>query len=90
MKVNINLLLCIDEFIRQKSTGEPEKFAEKLEISVATLYRYLDVMKKYGAPVGFSRSDRTYYYKTAGSITIGFIKSSDMNRMPHLKNTETV
>ncbi len=73
MTVNTGLLEEIDSFIKHKSTGEPKKFASKIGISVATLYRYLNFMKENGAPVKYNYFRKTYYYLEEGSLKIHFM-----------------
>ena len=38
------------------------ELAEKLEISVATVYRYLNDLKTQGAPIKYCRNRQSYYY----------------------------
>jgi len=61
MKHYLNLLLRLDQFIRQKGTGSPPEFARKMGVSERSLYEYLKVLKELGAPIRFSRQDRSYY-----------------------------
>ncbi|NOZ35594.1 MAG: hypothetical protein GXO80_09895 [Chlorobi bacterium] len=72
MTVNIRLLKELDSFIKQKSTGDPKRFASKTGISVAALYRYLNFIKQNGAPLKYNHLRKTYYYLEKGSIKIHF------------------
>jgi predicted DNA-binding transcriptional regulator YafY len=72
MKHYLNLLLKLDLFIRQKGTGAPREFARKLGISERSLYEYLKVLKDLGAPIKWSRPDRSYYYSVEGKFHISF------------------
>ena len=72
MTVNTGLLKEIDGLINLKSTGNPERFASKIGVSVATLYRYLNFMKENGAPVKYNYFRKTYYYLEKGSVKIHF------------------
>ena len=49
--------------IERKATGNPSSLAKKLEISKATLYRYLSEMKKEGAIIKYSKDRETYYFE---------------------------
>jgi predicted DNA-binding transcriptional regulator YafY len=73
MKQYLDLLLRLDQFIRQKGTGSPPEFARKMGISERSLYQYLKVLKELGAPIRFSRQDRSYYYETRGKFHIHFL-----------------
>jgi predicted DNA-binding transcriptional regulator YafY len=73
MKHYLNLLLQLDQFIRLKGTGSPPEFARKLGISERSLYEYLKVLKDLGAPVKWSRQDKSYYYSTEGQFRISFL-----------------
>lgn len=73
MKRYLSLLLQIDQFIRQKGTGSPPEFARKMGISERSLYEYLKVLKDLGAPVKWSRQDKSYYYSTEGQFRISFL-----------------
>lgn len=72
MKQYLDLLLRLDQFIRQKRTGSPSEFARKMGISERSLYEYLRVLKDLGAPIKFSRQDRSYYYETGGQFHVQF------------------
>jgi predicted DNA-binding transcriptional regulator YafY len=73
MKHYLNLLLQLDQFIRQKGTGNPPEFARKLGISERSLYEYLKVLKDLGAPIKWSRQDKSYYYSVDGQFRISFL-----------------
>lgn len=48
--------------IRKGQTGSPEYLAATLGISRATLYRMLDDLKSYNAPIIYSRKKKTFLY----------------------------
>jgi predicted DNA-binding transcriptional regulator YafY len=73
MKHYLNLLLQLDQFIRQKGTGAPPEFARKMGISERSLYEYLKVLKDLGAPIKWSRQDKSYYYSIEGQFRISFL-----------------
>jgi predicted DNA-binding transcriptional regulator YafY len=72
MKQYLDLLLRLDQFIRQKGTGSPPEFARKMGISERSLFEYLKVLKELGAPIKFSRQIRSYYYETGGQFLVHF------------------
>jgi biotin operon repressor len=73
MKHYLSLLLQLDKFICQKGTGAPPEFARKMGISERSLYEYLKVLKDLGAPIKWSRQDRSYYYSIDGKFYISFL-----------------
>lgn len=56
----------VDKHIKQKSTGKPEEFAARLNISKRQLFRIIEELKDFGAPIEYSRSLRTFYYIEKG------------------------
>ena len=69
----------MNDLIRRSSTGTPCEFAEKLNISESTLYKYLSSLKQeLGAPIAYCRYRRTYYYTKEGNIMVGFVFLSRM------------
>jgi predicted DNA-binding transcriptional regulator YafY len=66
-------LTRIDQFIRISETGTPAELAGKIGISERSTYEYIRLMKDFGAPVGYSRQLRSYYYKEQGQFMISFL-----------------
>lgn len=52
----------LHKLIQEERTGNPEILAKRLDISRATLYRLIDDLKSYDAPVCYSRESQTFYY----------------------------
>jgi predicted DNA-binding transcriptional regulator YafY len=59
---HINRLQQIDQLIRQRSTGNAEELAGKLEISRRQVYNWLDELKSFGLEVIYDREQRSYVY----------------------------
>ncbi|MEL6274032.1 MAG: HTH domain-containing protein [Bacteroidota bacterium] len=59
----IRLVQRIDRLIRLKSAGTPKEFATKLNISRSTLYRLLEELKEFGAPIRYCRRNQHFYYE---------------------------
>jgi Fe2+ or Zn2+ uptake regulation protein len=68
----IKRLQYIDALIRENKTGNAEELAEVVGVSVRTVYKYLDIMKKFGAPIAFNALSKTYYYEMEGSFVCAF------------------
>ena len=60
----INRMERIHYLIRSASTGEPNRFADRLNLSRRQLYNLLDEMKDYGAEIKYSRMNQTFFYET--------------------------
>ncbi|MCG8326712.1 MAG: hypothetical protein MI974_03450 [Chitinophagales bacterium] len=53
----------LHHLIARKSTGCPKNLASRLEISRATLFRYIDVLINLGADVQYCSFRESYYYQ---------------------------
>lgn len=53
----------IDRLLRKKSTGTREELAEKIGVSVRSLYRYRDCLERFGAVIAFDTQLQSYYYE---------------------------
>jgi len=67
---HIDRINLLDKLIQQRRTGTPAELAKRLGISTSRLYIVLGELKARGAPIGYCRQSRTYYYKHAFSISI--------------------
>jgi predicted DNA-binding transcriptional regulator YafY len=67
---SLEYLKQIDKAIYKKKTGSPGALAESIGVSERQLYRYLDVIRKMGAPITFDEVKRTYYYSKHKRIFI--------------------
>ncbi len=63
----INLM---HKLIKQRRTGTPAELARRLNISTSNLYCILDDLKLIGAPIHYSRQQRTYFYTKSFEINI--------------------
>lgn len=52
----------LDKHLKGRMTGSPAELARKLNISKRQLFRTIEELKDYGAPIAYSRSLRTFYY----------------------------
>lgn len=73
----IKRLQYIDNLIREHKTGNAEELADVIGVSARTVYKYLDLMKQFGAPIAFNAIDKTYYYETEGSFVCAFSNLND-------------
>jgi hypothetical protein len=72
----------MDALIRRNSTGNAERFASLIGISVSQLKENLNEMRELGAPIEFSRSRGTYYYTRECKLLFAFsdAKLSEMQQ----------
>ena len=73
MKI-IFILRRMDQMIRLQSTGSPEAFAKRLGVSERSMYNYLNLLKRLGAPIRFSRNQNSYIYVENGKIRLEYEK----------------
>ena len=67
----------IDYLIQKKGTGNAAKLAERLGVSRASVYEYIDFMKQKGAPIKYSQSRQTFYYDEDGYFATCFVPRED-------------
>lgn len=48
--------------IERKATGKPLHMARKLGVSKTSLYDYINILKEFGAEVGYCASRESFYY----------------------------
>ncbi len=67
----IDRLQRLDYFIRTKTTGTANEFANKLGISRSTLMENLAEMRALGAKICFCHYRKTYFYSNDFKLLIG-------------------
>lgn len=68
----------IDTLIRLRATGTPDDMADKLGISRATWFRWLEQLTEdLGLPIVYDEYRSTYYYSKRGVFMIKFIEEPD-------------
>lgn len=73
-RIAIETLKKMDELITRKCTGKPAEMAVKVDCSLTTLFTYMAMMRKMGAPISYNKYKHTYFYEEEGSFVIGFIE----------------
>ncbi|MFK7920399.1 MAG: HTH domain-containing protein [Bacteroidia bacterium] len=74
LRNNVRLLERLDYLVKLKATGNPASLARRLDMSVSTLYRYLNDLKELGAPISYCKLRKTFFYEEEGRMFMGFIK----------------
>jgi hypothetical protein len=72
-RIAIDQMIKINQLIVKKNTGKPAEMAVKLDCSLTTLFTYIAMMRKMGAPIHYNKFKQTYYYEEEGSFVIGFV-----------------
>ena len=70
----IETLERIHELVKNRRTGTPTYFAQKLGMSKRSLFMYIDLMRRMGAPIEYCKSTERYYYSHDVEFSIGFVK----------------
>lgn len=65
----LQCLKRMGSLIRIKSTGCPSSFAKRLGASQASLYRYLNDLKNFGAPIQYCKERESYMYEYPYQLT---------------------
>ena len=61
---NISRFEWLDQLIRQEKTGNPPALASRMGVSVRQLYYLIDELKDLGLPIDYSRTRKTFYYRS--------------------------
>lgn len=61
---NISRFEWLDQLIRQERTGNPPALASRIGVSVRQLYYLIDELKDLGMPIDYSRTRKTFYYRS--------------------------
>ena len=78
----LNRLESLDYLIRTRSTGTPSMLSSRLGISERTLYDYLETMRALGAPISYSKRNRSYFYTEQVEFCLKFRKKESKQTEP--------
>lgn len=67
----IERLQLLNKLVREKRTGSPQEFAERLGVSRAKLYLMLDELKDEGVEIRFCKKIKSFCFKK-GKIILNF------------------
>lgn len=73
----INIMERLDQLIRLGATGNLDELARKLNVSVSTVKRQIELMKLLGAPVFFNFAKQRYEYRYKVDFVYGFSHNGD-------------
>ena len=60
----------INRLVKNGNTGSPGEFASKLGVSRTSLYELIDELRSRGAPIVYSKSTKTFFYREPFDISI--------------------
>jgi len=58
------------KLVSRQKTGTPDECARQLGVSRTSLYELIDELKSRGAPISYSKSARTFFYRQPYDIEI--------------------
>ncbi len=70
LKTYLRLLIRLDMLIRMKATGSPAQLAAKLNVSRSSLFRYMNDLKDFGAPIAYCHQRSSYYYESRFELNL--------------------
>ena len=71
----------VDQLIRLKATGTPQELANRLDISVGSVYNLIKTLKDFGAPVYYCKRRRSYCYRQKCYFDFGFFSQVPENKI---------
>jgi biotin operon repressor len=66
----LDRISLMHKLVLHRSTGTPEEFAHQLGVSRTSLYELIDELRSRGAPIVYSKSVKTFYYKEPFEIQV--------------------
>jgi len=58
------------KLVLRQRTGTPEELARQLGVSRTTLYELIDELRSRGAPISYSKSAKTFFYRQPYEISV--------------------
>src|SRR5664280_1224213 len=58
------------KLVSRQKTGTPEEFARQLGVSRTSLYELIDELRSRGAPIAYSKSAKTFFYRQPYDIAV--------------------
>jgi predicted DNA-binding transcriptional regulator YafY len=58
------------KLVSRQKTGTPEEFARQLGVSRTSLYELIDELRSHGAPIAYSKSAKTFFYRQPYDIAV--------------------
>ena len=58
------------KLVSRQKTGTPDEFAQQLGVSRTSLYELIDELRSRGAPIAYSKSAKTFFYRQPYDISV--------------------
>lgn len=62
----------VHHHIKTNTPGNIDRLAQKLNLSRAAAYKFLEELKEEGFPIAYSKKDNRFYYEKSGEM-IGYV-----------------
>jgi predicted DNA-binding transcriptional regulator YafY len=66
----LDRISLMHKLVSRQRTGTPEEFAGMLGVSRTSLYELIDELRSRGAPIAYSKSAKTFFYRQPYDIAI--------------------
>jgi biotin operon repressor len=66
----LDRISMMHKLVLRQRTGTPVEFAQQLGVSRTTLYELIDELRSRGAPIVYSKSTKTFFYKQPYDIAV--------------------
>jgi biotin operon repressor len=66
----LDRISMMHKLVLRQRTGTPEEFARRLGVSRTSLYELIDELRSRGAPIAYSKSAKSFFYKQPYDISV--------------------
>jgi predicted DNA-binding transcriptional regulator YafY len=66
----LDRISMLHKLVSRQRTGTPEELARSLGVSRTTLYELIDELRSRGAPIAYSKSTKTFFYRQPYDIKV--------------------
>jgi biotin operon repressor len=66
----LDRISMMHKLVSRQKTGTPEELAQRLGVSRTSLYELIDELRSRGAPISYSKSSKTFFYRQPYDITV--------------------
>jgi predicted DNA-binding transcriptional regulator YafY len=66
----LDRISIMHKLVSRQKTGTPEELAHRLGVSRTTLYELIDELRSRGAPIAYSKSAKTFFYRQPYDIEV--------------------
>jgi predicted DNA-binding transcriptional regulator YafY len=66
----LDRISLMHKLVSRQRTGTPEELARRLGVSRTSLYELIDELRSRGAPIAYSKSAKTFFYRQPYDIAV--------------------